>query len=75
MYIKVRVVTKQKKSALEKVAPDTFRAHVRAVPERGLANKEVLQLLREYFPYAKTIKLVSGHTSPSKIFSLEEKVV
>ena len=75
MYIKVRVVTKQKKSALEKVTTDTFRAYVRAVPERGLANKEVLHLLRGHFLDAGTIKLVSGHTSPSKIFSLEEKVI
>lgn len=72
MYIKVRVSPKAKKEMLEKKSSDHFLVAVREPAERGLANARVREMLaRECgVPIAK-IRLVSGHTSPSKIFSLD----
>ncbi len=71
MYIKVRVVPGAKRESVEQTAPDSFRIAVRAPAERGLANERVLEIIRTHFPEAKRVRLVSGHTSPSKIVSLE----
>ena len=71
MYVKVRVIAGAKKESVEQTAPDTFRVAVRAPAERGMANERVLEIIRTYFPNAGQIRLVSGHTSPSKIVSID----
>lgn len=70
MYIKVKVVVDSKKELIEKLEEDSFRVWVKAPAERGLANSRVRELLCEEFK-TKNIRLVSGHTSPSKIFSID----
>lgn len=71
MYVKVRVTAGAKKESVAQTAIDSFRISVKAPAERGLANQRVLELVQEIFPEAKRFKIVSGHTSPSKIISVE----
>lgn len=71
MYVKVRVTAGAKKESVAQKAADSFRVSVRAPAERGLANQRVIELMREIYPDAKQFKIVSGHTSPSKIISVE----
>ena len=74
MYIKVRVKTDAKKEKIAKKSEDHFDIDVRESAERNLANKRVLELVRDYFKvYNGKVRIVSGHHSPSKIISLDNK--
>ena len=72
MYIKVRATPKAKKETREKKAADHFLIAVKEPAERGGANARVREILAEEFqiPIAR-VRLISGHTSPSKIFSVD----
>lgn len=71
MYIKVRVTTKQKKESCVKKADDHFVISVKEPAVRGLANARVRALLAEELRVElSSVRLISGHTSPSKIFSV-----
>ncbi len=73
MYIKVRVKTSMKNDAIRQKSKDHFEVDVREKAERNMANKKVLELIREYFKLEKgVVRIVSGHHSPSKILSLPE---
>lgn len=53
---------------LETRGPDAYEAWVRAPAERGLANAAVLALLaRALGCPAKSLRVIKGATSPSKI--------
>lgn len=71
MYIKVKVTPDAKEDRVEKVTNDLFHIAVRAPAEMNQANRRVVELLRQEIPGAKEIRLVSGHQSTSKIFSVE----
>ena len=72
MYLKVHVGTDCKEEKIEKKAEDFFVIHVKEKPERGMANKRVVEMLREYFgPKAKAIRIVNGYDSPSKLVSID----
>ncbi|MDQ5957047.1 MAG: uncharacterized protein QG614_18 [Patescibacteria group bacterium] len=69
MYIKVKVITDSKEEKLERLKEDAFRIWVKAPAERGLANSKVKEILSHFFK-TSNIRLISGHTSPAKIFSV-----
>ncbi|MFA6797651.1 MAG: DUF167 family protein, partial [Candidatus Paceibacterota bacterium] len=49
MYIKLKVQAGAKKEKFEKISEDHFSVSVKEPAERGLANKRVVKLVREYF--------------------------
>ena len=65
MYIKVRVVTKSKVERLLKVGDDRFEVYVREKPEQNMANKRVLEILKDHF--GCSVKIISGHHHPIKM--------
>jgi uncharacterized protein YggU (UPF0235/DUF167 family) len=71
MYIKVKVTAGANKKSFTELEKDSFRATVREPAERNLANARVRELVAEHFgvPTAK-VRIVSGHHSQSKIFSV-----
>lgn len=69
MLVKVRVKAEAKKQLIMEVASDSYAVHVQAPKERGEANKEMLELLKEYFK-TKHIKIIKGHTTPHKIVDI-----
>jgi len=72
MLIKVKVKTKAKKDSVTKKSEDSLLVSVKEKPEDGLANKKVIELLREYLKvYNGRIRIVSGHHSPSKIINID----
>lgn len=72
MYIKLRVQAGAKKEKFEKISEDHFSISVKEPAERGLANKRVVELVREYFKvYNGDVRIVSGHHSPGKIISID----
>ena len=74
MYIKVKVKAEQKKELVNKIGTDTYEISVKEKREGGRANKKVIVLLRDTICLDNEnvrIRIVSGHTSPSKIISIE----
>lgn len=72
MYVKVRVSVDVKKEICEMVSSDTFRVSVRQKAKQNMANRRVVEILADHFsvPQGK-IRLISGHHSPHKIFSVD----
>ncbi|MEI6842933.1 MAG: DUF167 domain-containing protein [bacterium] len=69
MYIHVKVTPSAKKESFVKKNKDHFLVSVRERAERNLANKRVIELVSKHFGSHKVL-LVSGHNSPSKLFSV-----
>lgn len=51
MLIKVRVFPNSKKEKIICIAPDIFNIYVRAKPQNGMANEQVINLLVNYLKY------------------------
>jgi len=72
MYIKVKAQAGAKKEEMVKVDEVTFKVTVKEPAEKNLANKKIAELLaRQFACRMEQVRLISGHHSPSKIFSLE----
>jgi uncharacterized protein YggU (UPF0235/DUF167 family) len=72
MYIKVKVKTEAKKESFEKSKKeDEYLISVKEEAKNGWANERVLEILKKELK-TNNIRLISGHTSPSKIFSIED---
>ena len=69
--IKAKVRAEAKSDTIRKIAADAFAVSVRASASRGRANRRVAELLGEHLGGRVIIRLVSGHHSPSKIFSVQ----
>ncbi|MEY2664333.1 MAG: hypothetical protein RIT04_141 [Candidatus Parcubacteria bacterium] len=77
MYIHVKAITGAKKESVVQaqnadgvLSPDHFVISIKELPERNMANKRILEIMREKF-VGKAVRMVSGHHSPSKIISIE----
>jgi len=72
MYIKVKVQAGAKKEDLKQKNKDTYIISVKEKAERNMANKRVCELMSSFFGVsAKSVHIVSGHQSPSKILSID----
>ena len=73
MYIKVRVTPGAKKELVTEIAKNRFAIAVKEPAENNLANRRVLELVAEQFSVrVAQVRLVSGHRSQSKIFSIPD---
>jgi uncharacterized protein (TIGR00251 family) len=72
MHIKVKVTPDAKKEKLIMLSENSFKISVKEKAKDGKANQKVMDILKEILkPRPKKLKLVVGHTSPSKIFEVE----
>lgn len=69
MYLKLKVVVDAKTQKVEKIDEDSWRICVKVPAENNAANNKVLELIRDEFPNC-SVRIVSGHHSPSKIVSI-----
>jgi uncharacterized protein YggU (UPF0235/DUF167 family) len=73
MYIKVKVTAGAKKEFFDQKGPDSFVVFVKEQALRNMANTRVKEILARYFETTiPKIRLISGHRSPSKIFSIPD---
>ncbi|MCX5693234.1 MAG: DUF167 domain-containing protein [Candidatus Omnitrophica bacterium] len=71
MRISLKVTTRAKKEGIEKISENSYRIKVSLPPEKGKANKRVIELLSEEFDIKKqNIRIVSGETSSRKIIEI-----
>jgi uncharacterized protein len=74
MDLRVKVIPKSSKTELAGILPDgTWKIKIAAVPEKGKANRELIEFLAEKLRVAKSrIHIVSGETSPLKRIRVDE---
>jgi hypothetical protein len=72
--IRVKVIPKSSKTELAGYLPDgTWKIKVAAAPEKGKANRALVEFLAEHFGVAKSrIRIVSGETSQLKRVHVDE---
>ncbi|MBU1167426.1 DUF167 domain-containing protein [Patescibacteria group bacterium] len=69
IYLKVKPRSSQSK--VEKVSDNIFHVWVKAAPEKGRANKEVVQVLADYFGVSKTnVHILKGETTRMKLVEI-----
>jgi uncharacterized protein len=74
MDIRVKVIPKSSKTELAGHLPDgTWKIKVAAVPEKGKANRALVEFLAGHLGVAKSrIRITSGETSQLKRIHVEE---
>ena len=71
MYIKVKVIAGAKKEKIEKKSENSFLISVKEPAERNLANNRVREIIAVVYEInQKSVRIISGHQSPSKILSI-----
>ena len=69
----VKVQPRSKAPGVEASGPDEYRVRVRSAPEKGRANREVVERLAGHLDVAPSrLTLVRGASSSRKQFRLEE---
>ena len=69
--VKVKVVPNSKQQKVEKISEDEYKVYVKSPPTKGKANKELIEVLSDYFNVSKSrIKIVSGFASREKIVEI-----
>ncbi len=72
MYVKIRVTTNCAASSIE-VFGEELKVKVKAKPVKGKANKEVAELLANYFNVpVKNVKITSGFNSSKKTIEIQK---
>jgi hypothetical protein len=68
----VKVQARSKAPGVDEVGPDAYRIRVRAVPEKGRANEEVIERLAGHLSVPPSrLTLLRGATSSHKQFRLD----
>ncbi len=71
MRIYVKVAPRAGKNEVIKISDAEYRVKVTAPPEKGRANKKVVELLADYFGVPKSaVKIVGGKTTKTKIIDI-----
>jgi len=71
--ISARVSPKSAKPGIERVGESTFKIKVKASPEKGKANKEVVERVADYFHVPKSkVRILRGHTAQKKTWALNK---
>lgn len=71
MYVKVRVIVGAKEEKIIRKSDDHFNISVKEKAKANEANRRIKEILVSEFETGD-VRLVSGHHSPSKIFSVEK---
>ncbi|MCX6573913.1 MAG: DUF167 domain-containing protein [Candidatus Aminicenantes bacterium] len=68
----VKAQPRAKAPGVEELGPDRFRVRVRAAPDKGRANAEIIERLAAHLGVPPSrLTIVRGATSSQKLFRLE----
>jgi uncharacterized protein YggU (UPF0235/DUF167 family) len=71
MYIKIKAHTGVSRESIVQKDESTFLISVKEKPQNNNANKRIIQLIADWYQVpVLSIRIISGHTHPSKIFSI-----
>ncbi|MBD3230715.1 MAG: hypothetical protein GF329_21230 [Candidatus Lokiarchaeota archaeon] len=69
----VFVTTNCKKTRIKVISQDSIEARIKAVPRKGKANKELIEVLADHFDVKKSdINIVKGLRSRNKLILINE---
>lgn len=77
-YLRVKTIPRSSKTELVEIMKDssgeeTWKIRLKAVPEKGRANKELIKFLSGYFKVpAENISIISGQTDQIKLIKIIE---
>jgi uncharacterized protein YggU (UPF0235/DUF167 family) len=72
MYIKVEAVPDAHRERIEQISETRYRVWVREPATRNLANRRIGALLADFFEVKeKQVRLLTGHRSSSKMYSVD----
>jgi len=67
-YIKVKVKTKQKNESTIQTSDNTFDISLKEKPERGVANKRILEIVNEHYEFPDGgVTIINGQQSSIKL--------
>jgi uncharacterized protein YggU (UPF0235/DUF167 family) len=69
VYIHLRLKTGQKKELFKPLKEGYFEVWVKEKPKNNAANKRILEMVKTNLG-AKSVKIINGHRSPSKLVSV-----
>ena len=70
--IELKVITRAKRQGIEKISENSYRIKVSMAPEKGKANKRIIEMLAERFAVRKQdIRIVSGEAANRKIIEID----
>jgi len=71
--IQVAVKTKSKVTQVSQLQKFSYSVRLKSIPSENVANKELIQILSEYFSIPKTsIKILRGLKSKHKLVEINE---
>ena len=72
MKLKVKVIPRAQQPGIEKMADASLKVRLKAVPEKGLANDELMAVLADYFKVSKSqIKIIGGFKARNKLIEID----
>lgn len=74
MYIQIKVIPKSRVTEfIEKMDDETYKIRVKAAPEKGKANAELIRFLSKTLKIQKDdILIISGHTDTRKLLKIPD---
>lgn len=71
-YLRVKVLPKSPKNEVTDILDDdTIKIRIKAVPEKGKANKELIKFLSKELDLPKDkVQIISGKTDPLKLIKI-----
>lgn len=70
MYIKIHIFPGARSEQVKVISSDQIEVYVKEPAKNNRANKRLLEIMHTLYPH-RSIRLISGHTSPHKIVSVE----
>jgi len=71
MKIKIKVIASSRKASVSVLPDGSLKVKVDAPPQKGKANRRLLEILAGYYGVPKTsVKIIHGHTSPVKLMEI-----
>ena len=68
MIIEVKVIPNAKHCSIERMDSSSFKVRLKARPEKGKANRELIDLIEE--KTGKKAEIIKGHTSQKKVVKI-----
>jgi len=73
MRIYVKAKPRSKKKEVKQIGENEFEVKLTAIPQKGEANQQLIELLSQYFKIAKSnIKIVGGKSAKTKMVDIEK---
>ncbi|MFH1352682.1 MAG: DUF167 domain-containing protein, partial [bacterium] len=66
-----KVIASSRKASVSVLPAGSLKVKVDAPPQKGKANRRLLEILAGYYGVPKTsVKIIHGHTSPVKLMEI-----